>query len=657
MATRILIVEDSRTEAMRARLILERAGYQISLASDGKEGLNKATAEKPDLILLDALMPKMSGFEACGKLKIDPKTTHIPIIMMVSNGEASDMPSGPGLDCFLTKPYEPALLVTKVKSVAETRPDPSADPSVEIARYKEELNRARQETQSANKARSDFLANMSHELRTPLHEIMGMTELVLGTELNAEQEKYISTAKASSNALLSLINDVIEFSELEAGQLGLEEKLFELSEPIDRTIEIMAPRAADKGLALTTTIAAQVPKSFSGDANRLRQVLANLVANAIKFTDHGQVSVRVDVEAVRERDAELHFRVSDTGVGIPEDRREIIFEPFQQADTSATRRYGGLGMGLALTKQLVKLMGGRIWVESHPGQGSIFHFTVKLKAQAKPAQAAAQFVAGKNWPRALRILVAEDSPTNQLIAKSSLTKAGHAITLANNGVEAVKAFEANHAGASAQQFDLVLMDVAMPEMDGLDATRTIREKEKTLGGHLTIVAMTAFATKEYQTKCLEAGMDAFVTKPVRIEELYKAIEPLMTKASAAPDEKPPVDLHEALEVVGDDVDILRDAVASSLAEVPEQLQMLKEAMGKQDPKGVEAKAHRLKGVMGNLGGLLARDVGQRLETMGEEGNLADGIDAVKAFEKEIGRVVAFYTDPGWEQSARALAGG
>lgn len=254
MATRILIVEDSRTEAMRARLILERAGYQISLASDGKEGLNKATEEKPDLILLDALMPKMSGFEACGKLKIDPKTTHIPIIMMVCNGEASDMPSGPGLDCFLTKPYEPALLITKVKSVAETRPDPF----VEIARYKEELNRARQETQSANKARSEFLANMSHELRTPLHEIMGMTELVLGTHLDTEQEKYITTAKASSNALLSLINDVIEFSELEAGQLGLEEKPFELSEPIDRTIEIMSPRAADKGLALTTTLAAQV---------------------------------------------------------------------------------------------------------------------------------------------------------------------------------------------------------------------------------------------------------------------------------------------------------------------------------------------------------------------------------------------------------------
>jgi CheY-like chemotaxis protein len=344
--------------------------------------------------------------------------------------------------------------------------------------------------------------------------------------------------------------------------------------------------------------------------------------------------------------------VSDTGIGIPKDRQELIFEPFQQSDTSATRRYGGLGVGLALAKQLVKLMGGRIWVESQPGEGSVFHFTVKMQTPAPVASAVAP-VAGKAWPRALRILVAEDSPTNQLIAKSSLSKAGHAITLAANGVEAVKHFQASRD--NAQPFDLVLMDVAMPEMDGLDATRTIREKEKSLGGHLPIVAMTAFATKEYQIKCIESGMDAYVTKPVRIEELNKTLEPLMTREPAAP--VPPVNLRDALEVVGDDVDILRDAVASSLSEVPEQLQQLKEAMSRQDASGVEAKAHRLKGVMSNLGGNGAREVGQRLETMGEQRNLSGGGELVSRFESEIARVVAFYSSPAWEQSARALIGG
>ena len=663
MPPRILIVEDSRTEALRARLILERAGFQVSLASNGKEGLSQAGQEKPDLIMLDTVMPQMSGFETCGKLKLDPQTSSIPIIMLATDSEATDMPSGVGLDCFLTKPYSPELLVSKVKATTDSHAVPSAEPVSAapegIRRYQEELRRARQEIETANKSRSDFLANMSHELRTPLHEIIGMTELTLGTDLTDEQQGYLATVKTSSNALLSLINDVIEFSELEAGQLSLEEKAFELSEPLERTLEIMLPRATDKGLDLSTAISSQVPRQLVGDANRLRQVLSNLIANAIKFTERGEVTARVGVEALQGQEIVLHFRISDTGIGIPENRREIIFEPFQQADTSATRRFGGLGMGLAMAKQLVRLMGGRIWVESEPGKGSTFHFTARMKMQARAILPAAEVApTAQRWPRPLQILVAEDSPTNQLIAKSSLLKAGHTVTLAVNGLEAVKAYEASRTAPRGQQFDLVLMDVAMPEMDGLDATRTIREKEKTLGGHISIVAMTAFATKEYHTKCLDAGMDAYVTKPVRIDELNKTLEPLMTQSPTTADTaKSPVDLGEALEVVGGDVDILRDAAALSLEEIPAQLHALKEAMTAQDAKGVEAKAHRLKGVMGSLGGMAAHEIGQRLETMGEQGNLAGGVDVVKAFEREIGRVVSFYSNPSWEQRARAMVEG
>jgi signal transduction histidine kinase/ActR/RegA family two-component response regulator/HPt (histidine-containing phosphotransfer) domain-containing protein len=648
MPNRILVVEDSKTEAMRARLILERAGYQVSVATDGQEGLQKASAEKPDVILLNSILSKMNGFETCGKLKLDPTTMQIPILMLVSNGDASDLPSGPGLECLLTKPYDPGVLVDKVKTIAGQASSNGADAQAE-------LRQARAALEAARLSRMDFLANMSHELRTPLHEIIGMTELLQNTTLDSDQTQYLNTAHASSNALLALIGDVIEFSELEAGQLGLEDKPFELNESIERALEIIRPRATDKGIELSLVRQGNVPNHLIGDTNRLRQVLGHFLTNAVKFTEHGNVTINVATEAQGAQDVELHFCVTDTGIGIPKDRCEVIFEPFQQADTAATRRFGGLGMGLALAKQLVKLMGGRIWVESELGKGSQFHFTIKEKVQAAAAPSPVASTATPSVVWALRILVAEDSPTNQLIAKLSLTKAGHAVTVANNGVEAVKAFQASRE-PGGQPFDVVLMDVAMPEMDGLDATRTIREKEKSLGGHIPIVAMTAFATKEYQIKCTEAGMDAYVTKPVRIDELYKVIEPLLTSPPPRVEEAP-VNLRDALEVVGDDVDILREAVAASLAEVPDQLQALKDAMTKQDAKGVEAKAHRLKGVMANLGGMRVRQVGQELETMGEQGNLANGADAVTSFEKEIGRVIAYYANPTWEHEACQVIGG
>ena len=665
MTTRILIVEDSRTEALRARLVLERAGFQVSVASDGREGLVKAAQEQPDVILLDSVMPQMSGFEACGKLKIDPRTTAIPIIMLVSDGEANDLPSGPGLACLLAKPYDPQQLIEKVQQTSRTASHVPGNAAAEIKRYQAELLRAQKEIEAAHRTRSDFLANMSHELRTPLHEIVGMTELLQGTDMTPEQESYLNTTKTSSGALLSLITDVIEYSELEAGQLSLNEREFELSEPIDRVIEVMKPRASEKGLNFSVTFSAQTPRTLSGDDNRLRQILFNLVANSIKFTERGNVQVHVDVEASHDRQVDLHFRVSDTGIGIPADRCDIIFEPFQQSDTSATRRFGGLGMGLALAKHLVSLMEGRIWVESQIGQGSIFHFTVKMKTPVQVSQPLQPILTAKsNWPRPLQILVAEDSPTNQLIAKSSLKKAGHTVTIAVNGLEAVKAFESSQAGPDRRPFDLILMDVSMPEMDGLEATRAIRSQEKALKSHISIVAMTAFATQEYHQKCLEAGMDAYVTKPVRIDDLNKTLEPLMrrepeTVPALQPPAEPvaavetaPVVLTEALEIVGGDVDILREAVALSLAEVPEQLAELKAAMLRQDAKRVEATAHRLKGVMGNLGALAARDVGQELETMGEQNNLAEGAAGVTAFEQEATRVVAFYSNPAWEQLAR-----
>jgi CheY-like chemotaxis protein len=409
-----------------------------------------------------------------------------------------------------------------------------------------------------------------------------------------------------------IVSDILEFSEIEAGQFMLEEREADLWTLVESTVEIMAPRAKETGLLFSAHLAPDTPRTIVGDARRLRQVLVNVIGNTIKFTERGEVTVRARAEAVRDNEVEYHFLVSDTGIGIPEDQRDTIFEPFRQADEAATRRYGGLGLGLAMVQQLVKLMQRRIWVESQVGQGSTFHFTVTFKRQPQALSAPRAARPSVEQVIQLQILLAEDSPTNQLIAVSNLKKAGHTVTVANNGLKAIQAFEEKGRRGERSFFDLILMDAAMPEMDGLEATQAIREKEKTLG-HIPIIAMTAFTTKEYHEKCLECGMDAYISKPVRIDELNKTIEPFLPREPEPPavvkaPADSPVVLREALEVVGEDVDILRDAVAmsleevpgQSLEEVPGQLQELEDAMARQDANGVEAKAHRLKGVMGNV---------------------------------------------------------
>jgi CheY-like chemotaxis protein len=383
-------------------------------------------------------------------------------------------------------------------------------------------------------------------------------------------------------------------------------------------------------------------------------VLTSLLSNAVKFTEQGKVGVEAMLEASTPSEVEVHFVVHDTGIGIPKEKLGLIFDVFQQADDSTTRRYGGIGLGLTMSQQLARLMGGRIWAESEPDKGTTFHFTSRLKRQKVLEESAP---AAQAEPEALhlRILLAEDSPTNQLIATTNLKKAGHTVQVANNGRKAVQAWEAG-------EFDLILMDMAMPEMDGLEVTQAIRQKEKGTGRHTPDIAMTAFALKEYQDKCRLAGMDGYVTKPVSPDELHRAITPFLAqrrKQPALPEKpsEPPVKLDEALEVVGGDLDLLRDVVQMSLNECPEQVQALRGAMDQQDAHGVERSAHRLKGILGNVGGMAAREAVQRLESMGTRGDLAGGPAALKRFEDELRRVVTFFSQPGWEKTIMVQQGG
>jgi len=384
------------------------------------------------------------------------------------------------------------------------------------------LKLAKEEAEAANRAKSEFLANMSHEVRTPMNGILGMAALLAETELAPVQREFVANVTSSAESLLTIINDILDFSKIEADKLELDDAAIEVRRWLDETLRPFLPAARRKQIELAWEVAAEAPQFLSGDPVRLRQVLNNLVSNALKFTERGAIGVTAAAEEQDEGYTTLHFRVRDTGIGIPREKHKLIFESFSQADASTTRRYGGTGLGLTISSRLVGLMGGAIWVESAVGEGSVFHFTVRLRRAHAPAEdevhlAEAAMKGGLPPTRGLRILLAEDNAVNRLLAVRLLERHRHCVEVAANGREAVEAFARTH-------FDLVLMDVQMPEMDGLEATMAIRRRENGAARHVPIVAMTAHAMKGDAERCLAAGMDGYLAKPVRPAELYETID-------------------------------------------------------------------------------------------------------------------------------------
>ncbi len=557
----ILIVDDRRENLLVLERILERSDTVIVKARSGNEALKACLNHDFALALLDVNMPEMNGFELAELMRGEKRLSRVPIIFLTAAyTEKHQIFQGysSGAVDYLVKPLQPEILLNKVEVFLDIFRQRE-----ELQRLNRDLQAAREEADSANRAKSAFLANMSHEIRTPMNAVLGLTDLTLSTELNRQQREYLELIKTSAESLLEVINDILDFSRIEAGKLHLVDAPFEIREVVEKTVRTLAVRSHEKGLELLCRIDPAVPPVLVGDAGRLRQILTNLVGNAVKFTESGEIQVQV--EALPEGKPQrltLRFSVTDTGIGIPHDKLNRLFKSFSQVDSSLSRKYGGSGLGLDISARLVEMMGGAIGVESVEGKGSTFTFRLPFSV-AGTREPASSFASGGEKPEnplnpeiaGLRILLAEDNDINQRLALALLKQRGWEATAVRNGREALRALRTD-------RYDLVLMDVQMPEMDGLEATRRIREEEKGRGGHIPVIGLTAGAFAEDRERCLEAGMDDYLPKPFKAKEFLEVVASHAQPLGASPSSEesgPAVDLSDSLRSVGGSKEFLAES--------------------------------------------------------------------------------------------------